>query len=131
MEADATAGAFLNYRPDTAPGTVNHASGKVILECETGSVTLRQNLDIIRRRHVPNSNPGSKPTTIDAEACADSGTDHKMSHHPVGRKSSGSALSDTTAGLLFHVITNRQEDPYPGSGADKLMVKKSQVQSDM
>ena len=34
MEADATAGTFLNSRPDTAPGTVNHASGKVILENE-------------------------------------------------------------------------------------------------
>ena len=91
-EADATAGTFLNCRPDTAPGTVNHASGKVILENEIGSVTLRQNLDIIRRRHVLNSNPGSKPTTIDAEACADSKTDYKMCHHPVGRKSSGSVL---------------------------------------
>ena len=95
MEADATAGTFLNYRPDTAPGTVNHASGKVILECETGSVPLK-NLDIIRRRYVQNSNSGSKLTATDAEACADPGTGHKMSHHPVGRKTSVLALSDTT-----------------------------------
>ena len=75
MEADATAGAILNYQPDTAPGTVKHAPGRAILEHETGSVTLRQNSDIIRRRHVLNSNPGSKSTTIDAEACANSETD--------------------------------------------------------
>ena len=94
MEADATAGGILNYRSDTALGTVKHAPGRAILEHETGSITLRQNLDIIRRRHVLSSNPGSESTTIDAEACADS--DYKMCHRPAGRKSSGSALSVTT-----------------------------------
>ena len=89
-EADATAGTFLNHWPDTTPGT-----GKVILECKTGSVPFK-NLDIIRRRYVQNSNSGRKFTATDAEACADPGTGHKMSHHPVGRKTSVLALSDTT-----------------------------------
>ena len=83
-EADATAATFLNHRPDTTPGTVNHASGKVILKCETGSVPLKD-LDIIRRRYAQDSNPGSKLIAADAEAYADSGSDYKMCHHPVGR----------------------------------------------
>ena len=42
-----------------------------------------------------NLNPGSKPTTTDVEACSNPRTDYKVGHHPVGRKSSRSALSVT------------------------------------
>ena len=95
MEDDATTGVNLSYRPDTALGTVRHAPGRAILEYETGSVTSRQSLDIVRNRQVLDLDPGSKPTTIDAEACSNPRTDYKVGHHPVGRKSSGSALSVT------------------------------------
>ena len=83
-EADATTATFLNHRANATPGTVNHASGKVILGCETRSVPLK-NMDIIRRRYVQDSDSGN--TTTDIEECTNSGTGYKMCHHPVGRES--------------------------------------------